>query len=186
MKRRYGIAVAGMLAVVLMAAMPLRADENTSSKKDKSKCEMCKMHDGGRHEHFKKMLGLTDDQAKKVEALKKDEKAEIKPLRDKVRTLSKKLEWQIAAKASDDDIKSTLDEARSARESMVSSMKKYRTQMNNILTPTQQAKLLVFKSKMIERKKHGDWKHHEGFGQHEAGWGHNEGYKHLKGGENEE
>ena len=48
MKRRYGIAVAGMLAVVLMAAMPLRADENTSSKKDKSKCEMCKMHDGGR------------------------------------------------------------------------------------------------------------------------------------------
>jgi Spy/CpxP family protein refolding chaperone len=177
MKHRYGIAVAGVLAVVLMASMPLRADENANSKKDKSECKMCKLDEGGRHEHFKKMLGLTDDQAKKFEALKKDEKTAMKPLRDQVRTLSKKLEWQIAAKASDDDIKSTLDEARSARESMVSSMKKYRTQMDDILTPTQQAKLLVFKSKMMERKKYGEWKHHKGFGQHEEGWGHHEVFK---------
>jgi Spy/CpxP family protein refolding chaperone len=110
----------------------------------------------------------------------------MKPLRDQVRTLSKKLEWQIAAKASDDDIKSTLDEARSARESMESSMKKFRTQMDDILTPTQQAKLLVFKSKMMERRIHGEWKHHEGFKHHEEGWGQHEGYKHHEGGENEE
>jgi len=134
MNRRV-IAVA-ILALALAPAMQtLRAEE----------------HEQGKKHEWKEKLGLSDDQVKKLEDLRASEKAEMKPLRDKGHALVEKLEGQIKSKASDADIKATLDELAANHNSMEQIEDKSKESRSSILTPTQQAKMLV--SRMKHHKK---------------------------------
>jgi Spy/CpxP family protein refolding chaperone len=170
MKTRDGIILGGLLAATVLAALPLRAEENASPVDGKPKAAMCDMDcdkkGGGRGDFLKEKLGLTDEQSKKFDTVREAQEAEMEPLHEKMRTLSKKLEWQLSAKASDSEIKATLDELKSTHASAESSEKKFRDQMANILTPTQQAKIWVFKSEMME---HHGWGHRGGFAHHHDG-----------------
>lgn len=165
----------GLIAALMLGALPLKAEENASSAGGKQKPAMCGMDcekkAGGHGDFLEEKLGLTDEQSKKFDTIKEAEEAEVGPLHEKMQTLSKKLEWQLSAKASDSDIKTTLDELKSTHSSAESSEKKFHQQMDDLLTPTQQAKLWVFKSKMME---HRGWKHHGEFGHRPEGSEHEE------------
>lgn len=163
------LAFAAATAMAFAASL-LKAEE--SGKSDgKPKMDMCCMEGskkGGDCEGWKEKLGLTDDQTKKLDSIKEAKKAEIKPLFEKMHTLSKTLKKQLDVKASDSDIKVTLDELKSTRASLQSTMTKYRNQMSDLLTPTQQAKMFVCRMDgrhhgwMRKRHKHEEEKYKEG------------------------
>jgi Spy/CpxP family protein refolding chaperone len=137
--------VSGLVALTLLTASlsfwgaSIRADEGDGPG--------YQQRDGmGEHKDWKEKLGLSDDQSKKMDAIRDAEKAEMKPLREKMRTLKEKLKWQVDAKASDKEIKATLDELETSFSSMQSAEKKYRDQKKSILTPSQQAQVFLMMS----------------------------------------
>lgn len=124
------------------------------------RAEMKEGGHGKRHE-MKEKLGLTEDQEKKLADLRKSERDEIKPIREKNQALMEKLNRQIKSKSSDADIKTTLDELKANRESMKQIALKYRESRAAILTPTQQAKMIVaghehMKNRMEKREERGE------------------------------
>ncbi len=124
-----------MAAIMALALAPaiytLRAEANENGKK---------------HE-WKGKLGLTEDQVKKMDELKASQKAEMKPLREKADALIEKLKDQIKNKASDADIKGTLDEVTANHDAMKQIENKYEQSRSSILTPMQQAKMVVRRMK---------------------------------------
>jgi Spy/CpxP family protein refolding chaperone len=108
----------------------------------------------GHEGHWKEKLGLSDEQSKRMEAIRTSEKTEMEPLHEKMRVLKEKLRWQVDAKANDKDIKATLDELEISFNSMQSAEKKYRDQKKVILTPTQQAQAFLMMSEHFDRGDH--------------------------------
>jgi Spy/CpxP family protein refolding chaperone len=102
---------------------------------------------------MQKKLGLTDDQTVKLKAIAEAQKAAMKPLWDKQKDLTKKLKEQVDAKASDTDIQATLTELQTNRTAMRDQMEQFRTQKDAILTPTQQAKMLLHMHKGMHHDK---------------------------------
>ena len=109
---------------------------------------------GGR---FKEALGLTDEQITKWQAIRDSRDKAVKPLRRKQRDLVLKLKDRLEDKASDGDIKPILAELRANREAIKAQTKQSQDQENAILTPTQQARMLLMKM-----HRQGGWSHHEG------------------------
>lgn len=115
-------------------------------------------------EKMKEKLGLTDDQAAKFKAAMKAHGDAVKPLHEKLRDGMKKLHGQVEAKASDADIKATLDSLKSTRKDMEAAQEKLHAEVSTILTPTQQAKMLLG---MMHRM-------HERMGEGKGRWGRGE------------
>jgi len=92
---------------------------------------------------LQKKLGLTDDQTKKLESILQSQKAALQPLHEKMRDSMKTLRQQVDQKASDDDIKKTLDALKTNRDDMMAQHKQFQDQIQALLTPTQQAKMLL-------------------------------------------
>jgi Spy/CpxP family protein refolding chaperone len=82
-----------------------------------------------------------------MDELKASQKAEMKPLREKADALIEKLKDQIKNKASDADIKGTLDEVTANHDAMKQIENKYEQSRSSILTPMQQAKMVVRRMK---------------------------------------
>jgi len=97
----------------------------------------------GRAEHWREALGLTEPQETKLKALREEARTALKPLRRKQRDLLIKLHDQLEDKAGDSEIKSTLAEIRSTRETLRDQAKRFIAQKDAILTPTQQAKMMM-------------------------------------------
>jgi Spy/CpxP family protein refolding chaperone len=129
-------------------------------------------HDMGRSEgskagwrdnggHFKEALGLTDEQIAKLQAINESRDKALKPLRRKQRDLTIKLKDRLEDKSSDADIKPLLTELRANREAIKAQSKQFRDEKNTVLTPTQQARMMLMKM-----HRHGGWSNqkHEGFG----------------------
>jgi Spy/CpxP family protein refolding chaperone len=142
---------AGLLATVLAIApaAPLLAYEKGAGMQG---------HGGGNgwQKHMQEKLGLTDDQVAKLQAIKDAREKAMKPLRRKQRDLMIKLHDQLEDKASDQEIKATLASLRSNRDAIREEAKRFRGQMEALLTPTQQAKMML--GRMHRR---GGWGHDE-------------------------
>jgi Spy/CpxP family protein refolding chaperone len=129
--------IAAVVTLALAPAIPaLRAEEPHQR------------HDKG---EWKAKLGLSDDQVKKLDDVRTAEKDESKPLREKGHALIEKLKSQIAAKASDSDLKKTLNELAENHKAGEKIEDKYRQRRASIFTPTQQAQMLV--ARMEHRQK---------------------------------
>jgi len=128
----------GILA--LSGSVVVRADESAAPAADS------KEHSWDAKKMQKK-LGLTDDQVTKLNAVRDAEKSALKPSWDKQKDLMKKLKDQIANKAADSDIQATLSEIKANRKAMADQMEQFRSQREGILTPTQQAQMLLHRMK---------------------------------------
>jgi Spy/CpxP family protein refolding chaperone len=111
-----------------------------------------KEHGHGKRHEMKEKLGLSEDQEKKLADLRTAEKAELKPLHEKNKAVVEKLKGQIQSKDSDANIKTTLDELKANRESMKQVALKYRESRAAILTPTQQAKMIIAGHEHMKKK----------------------------------
>jgi Spy/CpxP family protein refolding chaperone len=98
-------------------------------------------------------IGLTDDQKKKMDAIKASEKGEMKAVMEKRHELSQKLADQMDKNATDADLKVTLAALSSNRDAAESIEKKYRAQRQAVLTPKQQAEMVVSRMKHREKMK---------------------------------
>jgi|SRR5579883_2649348 len=113
---------------------------------------------------LKDKLGLSDDQVTKLDAAWKSAKDAAKPYQDQMKADMAKLKQQVESKASDDDIKATLDDLDAAHKGMQGAMEKAKADSRSILTPTQQAKMALRMHHRMEkmRKKWHEGKEEEG------------------------
>ncbi len=113
--------------------------------------------ENGRLEHMKKELGLTDAQTAKLKTVMKKEREANKTLWDQVKIDLDTLQQKVDTKASDSDITNVLDKLKSDRKQLREAQENSMERMRSILTPMQQAKMvLMMKDKMGERM--GGWK----------------------------
>jgi len=140
---KYRLAVVMALGLGMLAApiSQLRADDNSPAPQRE---DTAGSHWGHNKEH--KGLELTKEQKEKLEALMKSEREAIKPLRRKQRDLRIKLADQIEDKAGDSDIKATLADLKANRKALMEQVDKFRAEKETILTPTQQAKMMLWMS----------------------------------------
>ena len=96
---------------------------------------------------MQKKLNLTDDQTAKMKTLHESQESAMKPLMEKERELMKKLQEQVKSKAADNDIQTTLNDLKTNRTAIRDQMEQFQTQKAGILTPTQQAEMLLMHHK---------------------------------------
>jgi Spy/CpxP family protein refolding chaperone len=92
---------------------------------------------------MKDKLGLTEDQVKQLQAVVESEKEEMGPLFEKISADRKALEDSLKAGAKDADLKVLLDNLEMDHQNIGTAGKRFRGQIRGILTPTQQAKIVV-------------------------------------------
>ena len=98
---------------------------------------------GGPAAGMKARLGLDDAQAGKVQQAFEAHKAALEPLRRQMRDATTTLRDQLKDKAPDEAIKQTLERLDTAQKLMHAERDKLKSALSSILTPTQQAKMLV-------------------------------------------
>ncbi len=107
-----------------------------------------------RHEdetkHWPKDLNLTPEQSNKLLAIHESARQSLKPLRDQEHALAEKLEIEVKSKAPDSEIQKTLDDLKAGRKAMIEQMERMENQKNAVLTPTQQAKMVLKHKKHME------------------------------------
>lgn len=131
MKRIVSALFAGML---LLAAPAMHADDK-------------KGHDPhaqwDRFDMLKKRLGLTADQVSQWKDAEKGDREQGKLLKDKTKADEASLAVLVDEKASDDDLKAGLDLLEKDHQAMQASREKKIGTLKGILTPMQQAKLVM-------------------------------------------
>jgi Spy/CpxP family protein refolding chaperone len=149
---------ASLLAIPLSAsAAPKTHDDSKTEAKP------------GHHrmsERMKEKLDLTEDQAKKLEAAWQEHREAAKPLREKMHQALRKVHGALEMEASDQDIQAALDQVEKARGALRADSDKLKKTMEALLTPTQRAKMLVMREKMMRRgmemgrdgRGHEDWR----------------------------
>ena len=90
-----------------------------------------------------KELGLTADQSAKLKTLRMDQGASMMALSGTQRDLLTKLGDQVKNKASDSELQATLKDIQANRKAMMDRGEKFRRQQDDLLTPTQRAKMLL-------------------------------------------
>lgn len=143
MKTWISLICIGSLAAVLTlgSVVSAKANDEIGEKGQEQGVKIDKM---------KTKLGLTDDQVTKIKALKESRETETEPLHKQMKADMKTLAAKVKAKASEVDIKAALDAVRTDQENIETAKKKHMDQMEEILTPTQQAKFL------LHMKEHGE------------------------------
>lgn len=96
-----------------------------------------------RHEKMLKKLGLSDEQMEKMKAATKTHMETIKPLRKELRADMKKLREQIKNRAGDAAVAATLGKLELTRKAIQAENEKMKAATVELLTPTQQAKMLL-------------------------------------------
>jgi Spy/CpxP family protein refolding chaperone len=145
---KYGMSTALVLGALIVSPFAaLRADEPSAPG-------MQTKEHKGRNEKLHKKLGLSEEQSAKLKSIRESQKSTLTPLRDKERDLVKKLKSQVEAKAADSDIQATLDEIKTTRKSMGEQMEQFQSQKEQVLTPTQRAKMLLHRMNKPHEKGH--------------------------------
>lgn len=134
------------LAALLFTAS-VRATEPGDDVKGPGMDMSAGMRQGGpgmeRLEDQKEALGLSDAQVAKLKALRNAGKDGMKKHMDDMRDLVAKLKDQVAAKASDQDISTTLSSLKQLHKDQQAAMEQRREEAEAILTPMQQAKMFI-------------------------------------------
>lgn len=99
-----------------------------------------------RGEHFKKELGLSDEQLAKVKELRKGKKEELKEQRQKMKAAKEEFRNAMKnPKAAEDDLKAKFEAFQSARDSFQRARFAMMLQMRSILNPEQLEKFAKLK-----------------------------------------
>jgi Spy/CpxP family protein refolding chaperone len=104
-------------------------------------------------------LDLTNDQRIQLKSIQDAQKQAMKPLKRKQRDLAFKLTDQLEDKASDADIKRTLSEIKSTQEALKKEDLRFQTQREAILTPSQEARMVLAHLHKHPRGHRGEWNH---------------------------
>ena len=104
---------------------------------------------------MKEKLGLTDEQAAKMRDVWKSQQETMKSLRDQERVDMALLRQKVDAKASDSEMKAALDKLSADRKAIQEAQESMTKKMRSILTPTQQAKMLLGTARRMEGMKGG-------------------------------
>lgn len=140
MKKIYGLAV-GMMLMTAIAAPIVSADENQGGPGQAPSQQ--KAPSGPGSGMWKQQLGLSDDQAAKLETTLKAHRTAMQPLREQQGALLKTLGEQIKSNAGDSAVQGTLDQLKSLEKSVQAESEKFHQTLASFLTPTQQGKMLV-------------------------------------------
>jgi Spy/CpxP family protein refolding chaperone len=130
-----GIISAMFMGTLLLAAPAMHADD--------------RMDRGQGHGHWdkfdmlKKQLGLTDEQVSQWKESEKGQKQEMKLLGDEAKADLAELVVQVDQKASDTVLEASLKTLMADHKAMQASTEKQMDTLREILTPMQQAKLVV-------------------------------------------
>lgn len=120
--------------ILLLGTMPLHADKAMKKGMGEKGKMMSQMKDD---------LGLTDDQAAKMKAIHKENHEATKALRNKVDADLANLKVLVDKKASDTELSALIATLKSDHEALQAAEKKHRDAMQQILTPLQQAKMVI-------------------------------------------
>jgi len=166
MKKISNLMFAGCLAAVLFLNFGI-ASANKGPEGNGDKADHKEMNRLG---GMKEKLGLTDEQAAKMKDIWKSQQETMKSLRDQERVDMALLRQKVDAKASDSEIRTVLDKLSADRKAIQEAQESMTKKMKSILTPTQQAKMLLgvahhmegmrggmkekMKEKKADRKKH--------------------------------
>ncbi len=141
-----GLVIGGLVLALALSASFVMADDKGGGKEGKD----------GKGKWAEK-LGLTTDQQTKMQDLQKDIQGKMKPLRDSDKDLLKQLKGLVDSKGSDSDISGVLDKLASNRTQEQVLDKQRADGMKQILTPTQQAQMVLGMAKKgMEKMK--EWK----------------------------
>lgn len=94
---------------------------------------------------------MNDDEAKKLDAAMQAHREAVKPLREALSKAVRKVHGLLEIEASDKDMQAALDQVEQARRSLLAETDKFQKAMEAMLTPTQRAKMLVMREKMMRR-----------------------------------
>jgi Spy/CpxP family protein refolding chaperone len=111
-------------------------------KEGKTKFDPAKF-EKARLEKMKENLSLSDDQVAKLKALFKSHREEMKPLQEKVKADMDALGKKKEAKASDAELKAALDALSADQKNVQELRQKHQEKIRGILTPEQQAKMVL-------------------------------------------
>ena len=92
---------------------------------------------------FKKKLELSDEQVAKLKVVWTSHQEAMKPVREKLKTALVQLRAEVKSKASDAEIAATLVQLKAGREEMRVQTEKTLAAAEGILTPSQQAKVVL-------------------------------------------
>jgi len=99
------------------------------------------------HEKFKdlmqKRFDLSDDQQAKLKEAFEAQRKAAEPLHKELRVGLAKLRWQVEAEADSKELAATLAQLDKTRKALQSQQDKFLSSLKNILTPVQQAKMLL-------------------------------------------
>jgi Spy/CpxP family protein refolding chaperone len=140
-------------------------------------------------DRMKEKLGLSDEQAKKLEAAWKEHREAVEPLREQLHKTLRKVHGVLEIEASDKDIQAALDQVEKARGALRAENERLKKTMETVLTATQRAKMMVMREKMMrhgmargrgqrdsERCRHGG--HGHGGWQEKRGRGEDRSWQH--------
>jgi Spy/CpxP family protein refolding chaperone len=115
----------------------------------------------GAPERWRDALELSKEQVAKLKEMGKSHLEAMKPLREAVRKDAKALKALVEKKAADADLTAAIDKLKQDREAMRAKAEEHRADMAKILSPTQQAKMVMgMAGKMGERA--GKWMERKG------------------------
>jgi Spy/CpxP family protein refolding chaperone len=153
MKKLYGYILAGSLA--LGAPILALAQDQDTAPTDSAAAMQAPDHsfkgngDHARHggwkpqDSFKEKYALTDDQSAKLKDLFKSRREESGPLRDRMKVEIDTLRLDVDSNASEGELKAVLDKLSADKKSMQASQERFKDKLQAILTPKQQAQMLL-------------------------------------------
>jgi Spy/CpxP family protein refolding chaperone len=156
MKKLYGYILAGSLALGA-PLLALAQDQDTAPTDSAAatqaptgsdhhpKGDWDHAHHGGwkPYDGFKEKYALTDDQSSKLKDLFKSHQEETKPLRNKIRVEIDTLRLDVDSNASESDLKDALDKLTEDKKSMQASEERFKGKLQAILTPKEQAQMIL-------------------------------------------
>jgi Spy/CpxP family protein refolding chaperone len=140
MNKIYRMAAGMVLAISIVAPMVLADEGQGGPGQAPSQTQTPGGPGGGM---WKQKLGLSDDQAAKLESAMKAHRAVMQPLREQQRVTLKTLGEQIKSNAGDSAVQATLDQLKALEKSVQVESEKFHQTLASFLTPTQQGKMLV-------------------------------------------
>ncbi len=154
MKKLTGFLLAGSLTFGL-PFLALAQDQDTAPTDTAAAAQSAPDHpskghwDNARHggwkgqDRFKEKYALTDDQSAKLKDLFKSHREEMRPLREKMRVEIDTLRLDVDSNASESQLKAALDKLSADKKTLEASNESFKGKLRAILTPKQQAQMLL-------------------------------------------
>lgn len=97
-------------------------------------------------QQWRKMLGLTDEQARRFTALELEKAARLKPLRELLRSELVTLQARLAEGAPERDVQDSLEQLLQIRRAIAERSARFDENLAAFLSPSQRARLFVWQS----------------------------------------